>query len=276
MENNIELSPPDLEQPADLTPTPEPSKPVTSADDLWDRMEDEGIQEDVAEAISSGGDELTESKSSVPKNVSTVTSSLSPVRELSQRVEHLNNARAEFQQACSQIEGMYQRNEINQDQYNQAVANARLLDVQIREEQLGVQAHHDNLQRHYAGMLSNLEKEFPAEWNRKTAPVTQNRIYNVAEKLGLPKDIVTEAAEVPGVLAFLTRVTNMHTELQGYKQRERKNKSGTPMANKVANLTAARDKQQEMQNNLVGYTNKKGQAAQLDQIAALLHKNGIR
>jgi hypothetical protein len=254
----------------ELTPTPEPSKPITSPDQLWDKMEDAGIQEEVAEAIQSGGDELTESQSSVPKNISTVASSLSPVRELHQRVQNLNNARTEFQAACSQIEGMYQRNEINQDQYNQAVANARLMDVQIREEQLGVQAHHDNLQKHYAGMLSSLQKEFPEEWSTKAAPLTQNRIYNMAEKLGLPKDIVTEGAEVPGVLPFLTRVMKMHSELQGYKQRERKNQSGVPMSKKVASLVDTAAKRQEAQNNLVGYTGKKGQAAQLDAIDKLL------
>jgi len=146
----------------EVTTAPEPSKPIHSSDELFERMEkeDPALADEVIEAVGSGDEPAT------PKAKDTkVQSEFAAVKQIQDAVTRLEHDKAEFQAACQQIEEMFQRNEINADQYNQAVANARVMDIQLREGALINQAAVSKLQSHYAGMIDNLEKQFPDEWN---------------------------------------------------------------------------------------------------------------
>jgi hypothetical protein len=277
MENNNELSPPenlelgDHQEPA-VTETPK--RAPASADELWTALESEpDIQDELVEHTAETSGEETPLQSAKDKEyISKVAANLAPVRELTTRVQNLEHTRTEFQAACAEIEAMRQRNEITEEQYAFASQNAKFLDVQIREEQLNIQAHNANLQAHYGAMTEALAREFPEEWKAENREKTSNRIINMASKMGLDKSVVIEGMVIPGVAQFFTRCLALDAENKQLKKEALRRHANQPaaMTSKLANITQARDKRMEQQNNLVGYTNKKGQAAQLDAIDALL------
>jgi hypothetical protein len=277
MENNNELSPPDLEQPSTEVATPEtPTKRApASPDELWTALESEpDIKDELVEHTAETSGEEPASQSAKDKEyISKVAANLEPVRALTNRVQNLEHTRNEFVAACSEIESMRQRNEITEAQYALAVQNSKFLDVQLREEELNIRATHDNMQRHYAGMLSNLQKEFPEHWNPKAASTTNNRILNMAEKMGLDKSIVLEGAEIPGVLQFFTRVLSMDSELKQLKKEAIARNTRKPPAAMQSKMASLGDqaKRQQKQNENVGYFgSKESQNSQLDQIDKLL------
>jgi hypothetical protein len=195
------------------------------------------------------------------------------VRQVEEAVQRLNNDKAEFAQACAEIERMYAEHSITDAQYQQAIANAREMSISLREGELQNQAVVGKLQAHYKTMVENLQQKFPEEWSEKNRKVTTDRIYNFAEKHGVPRQLITEIAETPQALPFLTAMIKLDAENKRLKQEaiKRNTNKQVPMANKVANLASQSAKRQQTQNANVGYFgSKESQNSQLDAIDKIL------